>query len=69
MLTFRYFNPLLPDEASMLHNLLSYRNHVSTFLQTIITVFYRIHAPPQINAPPPKFLDHVPEVSSQDLHA
>ena len=30
------------------------------------TVFYRIHEPPQIDAPP-NLLDHVPEVSRPDL--
>ena len=35
----------------------------------VITVFYRIHAPPQIDAPPPpKFLDHIPEVSSPKIY-
>ena len=31
------------------------------------TVFYRIHAPPQIDAPP-KFFDHVPEDSSSKIY-
>ena len=31
------------------------------------TIFYRINASPQIDVPPPKFLDHVPEVSRPDL--
>ena len=41
-----------------------FANEVKTLLYT---VFYRIHAPPQIDAPPTKFLDHVPEVSRPDL--
>ena len=31
------------------------------------TVFYRIHPPPQIDAPSKIFFDHIPEVSRPDL--
>ena len=39
-----------------------YKDHEITH-----TVFCRIHAPPQIDAPP-KFLDHVREVSSSKIY-
>ena len=32
------------------------------------TIFYHIHTPPKIDTTPPKFLDHVPEVSSSKIY-
>ena len=37
------------------------------FSHNSYTVFCRIHAPPQIDAPP-KVLDHIPEVSSSKIY-
>ena len=37
------------------------------YLASLNTLFYQIPAPPQIDAPPQKFLDHVPEVGITEL--
>ena len=43
-------------------------NMVRYYIKPITdTVFCQINAPPQIDVPPQKCLDHVPEVSSPDL--
>ena len=45
---------------------------IELILQSITTstntVFCRIHAPPQIDAPPPQFFYHVPEDSSPKIY-
>ena len=37
-------------------------------LNDTYNIFYRIHVPPQIDVPPPKYLDHVPKVSSPKIY-
>ena len=44
------------------------QNKIASYHEQKYTVFCRIHTPPQIDAPPPKVLDHIPEVSSSKLY-
>ena len=64
VLTFIFINSSVTNRVGFLKFV--YR---PTYYIVRYTVFYRTHAPPQIDAPPKKkFLDHVPEVSGPMIY-